>query len=160
MSFYKKIHLSFFITSFIYCSTIFLLIGCASSPRFVSGRDKGRRTSTSSDDGTQNPAIQEGIASYYANQYDGNQTSNGETYDMYALTAAHPTLPFNTRVKVTNLDNGRSVILRINDRGPFLKERIIDVSYVAAKQLQMIGTGTARVRVEIIEWGQSDAKVK
>ncbi len=125
----------------------------------MSGRDHGRRTTTG-DKSVLGPAVEEGIASYYAEQYNGQQTSNGEIYDMYALTAAHPTHPFNTKVKVTNLDNGQTVVLRINDRGPFIKDRIIDVSYMAAKQLKMIGTGTAPVRVEVLEWGQQDVKAK
>lgn len=155
----KKIHGRSFITSLIYCGSIILFIGCASSPRFTSGRDPGHRTA-GMEKPTPRPAVEEGIASYYAEQYNGNRTSNGEVYDMYALTAAHPTHPFNTKVKVTNLNNGRTVIVRINDRGPFLKDRIIDVSFIAAKQLQMIGTGTAPVRVEVVEWGESDDKPK
>jgi rare lipoprotein A len=92
----------------------------------------------------------EGVASYYADEFDGRPTSNGETYDMHALTAAHRTLPFNTRVRVTNLSNGRSVVVRINDRGPFVSDRIIDLSYRAAEELSMVGPGTARVRIEIV----------
>jgi rare lipoprotein A len=159
MNFSKKIHLCFVVTSLVYYSSLIIFPGCAASPRFTSVQDHGPRTPTG-DKTIPSPAIEEGIASYYADQYDGRQTSNGETYDMYALTAAHPTHPFNTKVRVTNLDNGRTVILRINDRGPFVKNRVIDVSYMAAKQLQMIGTGTATVRVEVLEWGQSDVKTK
>jgi rare lipoprotein A len=159
MSFSEKIHVRFTITSLLYCCAVIVLIGCTASPRFVSARNQGRRT-VIGEKTTLGPAIEEGLASYYADKYNGQQTSNGEVYDMYALTAAHPTHPFNTKVKVTNLDNGRSVVLRINDRGPFLKDRIIDVSYTAAKQLQMIGTGTAQVRIEVIEWGPQEVKVK
>ena len=92
----------------------------------------------------------EGIASYYADEFDGRPTSNGETYDMHALTAAHRTLPFNTRVRVTNLSNGKSVVVRINDRGPFVSDRIIDLSYGAAEEISMVGPGTARVTLEIL----------
>jgi rare lipoprotein A len=159
MSFSKKIHVRSIITSLLCCCAVILLVGCTASPRFVSGRDRGRRT-VNGEKAPLGQAIEEGVASYYADKYNGRQTSNGEVYDMYALTAAHPTHPFNTTVKVTNLDNGRSVLLRINDRGPFVKDRIIDVSYTAAKQLQMIGTGTAQVRVEVIEWGPQEVKAK
>jgi rare lipoprotein A len=97
--------------------------------------------------------VQEGIASYYADQFHGRRTANGETFDMHALTAAHRALPFNTRVRVTNLDNGRSVVVRINDRGPFVEGRIIDLSLGAAKAVGMIGPGTARVRLQVLEMG-------
>jgi rare lipoprotein A (peptidoglycan hydrolase) len=92
---------------------------------------------------------QTGVASYYADQFHGRTTANGERFDMHALTAAHLTLPFNTRVKVTNLSNGLSVVVRINDRGPYAKSRIIDLSYAAAKKIGLIGPGTAAVRIEI-----------
>ncbi len=91
-----------------------------------------------------------GIASWYGDKFHGRQTANGETFDMYALSAAHPTLPMPTRVKVTNLDNGRSLVLRLNDRGPFKKGRILDVSKAAAKKLGFYRQGTARVRVQML----------
>lgn len=123
-----------------------LLGGCVASPRFTSVKfNKGEEIS--------GEFVSEGVASYYADEYHGRKTSNGETYDMYALTAAHQQLPFNTKVKVTNLNNGKSILVRINDRGPFKDNRIIDLSYTAAKELEMIGPGTARVRLEIIELG-------
>lgn len=93
---------------------------------------------------------QTGIASWYGPDFHGRLTSNREVYDMYDMTAAHPTLPFGTRVMVTNLDNGRAAEVRINDRGPFVKERIIDLSYAAARMLGMIGPGTAPVRLDIL----------
>ncbi len=93
---------------------------------------------------------QRGIASWYGPNFHGHQTSNGEIYNMYEYTAAHKTLPMNTMVKVTNLRNGRSTIVRINDRGPFVSNRIIDLSYAAAKDLGMIGTGTAPVELEVV----------
>ncbi|NDY42093.1 septal ring lytic transglycosylase RlpA family protein [Dissulfurirhabdus thermomarina] len=92
----------------------------------------------------------EGVASWYGPDFHGRRTANGETYDMHALTAAHRTLPMGTRVRVVNLDNGRSVVVRINDRGPFVRGRIIDLSYAAARKLGMIGPGTARVRIEAL----------
>jgi rare lipoprotein A len=120
-----------------------LLWGCGSgSPRFT-----GKGTSSGSASQLQ------GIASYYADEFHGRTTANGETYDMYALTAAHRTLPFNSRVRVTNLDNGKSVIVRINDRGPFKGERIIDLSLAAAKEVDMIPRGTANVTIDVIGAG-------
>lgn len=92
-----------------------------------------------------------GIASWYGKKFHGRLTSNGERYDMYRMTAAHKTLPLPTNVKVTNLDNGRSVIVRVNDRGPFVRGRIIDMSYAAAQALDMTQAGTARVEVEALE---------
>ncbi|PLX75866.1 MAG: septal ring lytic transglycosylase RlpA family lipoprotein [Desulfuromonas sp.] len=93
---------------------------------------------------------EQGIASWYGSDFHGRKTSNGETYDMYAMTAAHKTLPMNVDVRVTNLNNGRSTVVRINDRGPFVKGRIIDLSYSAAKQLDIVGPGTAPVRIEAL----------
>jgi rare lipoprotein A len=95
---------------------------------------------------------QVGIASWYGPGFHGNRTSNGEIYDMYAMTAAHKTLPFNTIVKVVDLDTGRSVIVRINDRGPFIPGRIIDLSYAAAKELGIVEKGLARVGLKVLKW--------
>lgn len=92
-----------------------------------------------------------GIASWYGSKFHGHQTSNGETYDMYAMTAAHTRLPLPTYVRVTNLSNNRQVIVRVNDRGPFVGNRVIDLSYAAAYRLDMLKTGTARVRIEAID---------
>ena len=92
----------------------------------------------------------EGIASWYGPGFHGRRTASGEIYNMYAYTAAHKTLPLGTYVRVINLENGKSVVVRINDRGPFKKGRIIDLSYAAAKKIGMIEKGTARVRLEIL----------
>lgn len=91
-----------------------------------------------------------GLASWYGEEYHGRRTANGEVYDMYAMTAAHRTLPFHTRVRVTNLENGRKAEFRINDRGPFISGRIIDLSYSGARAIEMLGRGTAKVTVEAI----------
>jgi len=91
-----------------------------------------------------------GLASWYGPDFNGRPTSSREIYDMNDMTAAHPSLPFGTRVMVTNLDNERTAVVRINDRGPFVKGRIIDLSYAAARVLGMIGPGTARVRLEVL----------
>ncbi len=92
-----------------------------------------------------------GIASWYGHPYHGRPAANGEIYDMEQLTAAHRTLPFGTMVRVVNLENDKSVEVRINDRGPFVGDRIIDLSHAAARAIDMIGPGTARVRVEIAQ---------
>ena len=91
-----------------------------------------------------------GIASWYGKKFHGQRTSIGEIYDMYGMTAAHPTLPIPSYARVTNLANGKSVIVRINDRGPFLHDRIMDLSYVAAYKLGFINNGSAEVEVESI----------
>jgi rare lipoprotein A len=94
--------------------------------------------------------VQTGTASWYGGEFHGRPTSSREVYDMHDLTAAHNTLPLGTFVAVTNLTNGRSVVVRINDRGPFVKNRVIDLSYAAARALDMIGPGTAPVRIEVL----------
>lgn len=92
----------------------------------------------------------EGIASYYGKKFHGRKTASGQIYDMNALTAAHRSLKFGTKVKVTNLSNRKSVVVIITDRGPFIKGRIIDLSVAAAKKIGMINSGIAKVRLEII----------
>lgn len=91
-----------------------------------------------------------GVASYYAHAHQGRRTASGERFDMDELTAAHRTLPFGTRVRVTNLANGRRAVVRINDRGPYKGKRIIDLSYAAARELGMVGRGITRVRLEVV----------
>lgn len=91
-----------------------------------------------------------GKASWYGMRYHGNRTSSGEPYDVWKMTAAHPTLPLPSYVEVTNLDNGKRVVVRVNDRGPFLRDRIIDLSYVAARKLDIIEKGTGRVHVRAL----------
>ncbi len=97
-----------------------------------------------------NNYVERGIASWYGTKFHGNKTSNGEIYDMYKMTAAHKSLPIPTYVQVTNLKNGKKIIVRVNDRGPFHSSRIIDLSYVAAKKLGITGTGTGFVEVRSI----------
>lgn len=98
---------------------------------------------------------EKGIASWYGTKFHGKRTSSGETYDMYAMTAAHKTLPLPTYLKVTNLNNGRHIIVKVNDRGPFHENRIIDLSYTAAIKLDIVKYGTGLVEVRAIEPGQS-----
>lgn len=92
----------------------------------------------------------EGFASYYSEEFHGRKTASGEIYDMHKYTCAHPYLPFNTWLKVTNIANQKSVLVRVNDRGPFLRNRIIDLSYAAAKRLGMLGPGSIYVKLEIV----------
>ena len=109
-----------------------VLTGCASSSRST----------------TRSGSVSEsGVASYYAHKYHGRTTASGERFDMNDMTASHKTLPFGTRVRVTNVSNGRSVTVRINDRGPFVKGRVIDLSLAAAKKLDMINAGLAQVQL-------------
>ena len=93
---------------------------------------------------------EEGLASWYGHPYHGRASASGEIYNMHNLTAAHRTLPFGTEVRVHDLENAREVSVRINDRGPFVEGRIIDLSYAAAQAIQMVGPGIARVRLEIL----------
>jgi rare lipoprotein A len=95
--------------------------------------------------------VARGIASWYGTKFHGRLTSSGEPYNMYAMTAAHRTLPLPTFVRVTNLRNGRSVVVKVNDRGPFVKNRLIDLSYVAARKLGVVAAGTAPVEIRAID---------
>jgi rare lipoprotein A len=88
-----------------------------------------------------------GLASYYADSYEGKTTANGEIYRQGKITAAHKTLPFGTKVEVTNLSNNKSVVVRINDRGPFIRGRIIDLTKAAAREIDMVGAGVAKVKI-------------
>lgn len=126
---------------------IMLTVGCVSSPRFTASKETASEV----------PVVmsEEGVASYYAEEFDGRRTSDGEVYDMNKFTAAHRTLPFNTEVRVVNLETGKDLVVRINDRGPFKDNRIIDLSYAAAKALEVVGSGTTRVRLEVVHLGDT-----
>lgn len=156
-----------------------LFVSCASSPKFTSKetnppsevatekksktRYEKQKEVSPPETNNKNPDVYynlstsletvSGYASYYADDFDGKQTANGEIFNMYELTAAHKEYPFNTLIKVTNLLNNKTTIVRINDRGPFVEGRIIDLSLGAAKQLDMLGAGVQEVKLEIIEWG-------
>ena len=95
------------------------------------------------------------MSSYYGKKFHGKLTANGEVYDMYGLTAAHKTFPLNTICRVTNLSNNKSLILRINDRGPYVGDRILDCSYGVAKKLDFLIEGVTEVKIEIMEWGDN-----
>lgn len=108
---------------------------------------------------TLKPFKQRGLASWYGKKYHGRKTSNGERYDMFAMTAAHTLLPLPSYLRVTNLSNGRQVIVRVNDRGPFHQGRVVDLSYTAAHKLGLIGKGSGEVEIEQIIPGENDAPV-
>jgi len=97
-----------------------------------------------------NTSGETGMASWYGKKFHGRKTASGERFNMYKMTAAHRTLPFGSKVKVTSIENKKSVVVRINDRGPFTKGRIIDLSYSAAKKIDMIKKGVVKVRIEVL----------
>ena len=153
---------------------LFILIfsSCSSSPRYgrsassiqkkspsiSSKKKKSKSKAIFIDPKTVNTNVKHkkrmvGISSFYAEDFHGKLTANGEIYDMYGLTAAHKTLPLNTVARVTNLENGKSLILRINDRGPYIQGRMLDCSYGAAKKLDFVQQGKTKVQVDVIEWG-------
>lgn len=129
---------------------IFTLSACGVVPK-TAGEMAGAKGSSN--------AIETGIASWYGPNFHGKLTANGEVYDMDGLTAAHRTLPFNTEVVVENLDTGKSIRVRINDRGPFAKNRIIDLSRAAASSIDMIAPGTARVRLYLVKGDLENSRV-
>jgi rare lipoprotein A len=96
-----------------------------------------------------------GVASWYGQEFQGNATASGETFDLNGFTAAHLTLPFGTTVRVTNLKNNKNILLRVNDRGPHIGRRLIDVSWAAAKRLGFVHSGTTPVRVEVVTYPKS-----
>ncbi len=101
------------------------------------------------------PKTQIGIASYYGKKFHKKRTANGEIFNMYKVSAAHKSYPLGTKVRVTNLENGKSIKLVINDRGPFVKGRIIDLSYRAARKLDFVNQGTTKVRIDVIRLGDN-----
>ena len=133
------------------CFIILLsFISCASSNKIAKSNNiiKQKEPVSAGD-------IQYGVSSYYAEKFHGRRTANGEIYDMYGISGAHQTLPLNSIVKVTNLENNKELVIRVNDRGPFIKNRIFDCSYGAAVKLGFISMGTAIVKVEVIEIGDN-----
>lgn len=127
-----------------------ILFGCAGGKKTVYPV-----TATGLAEPTKVGDIQYGISSYYADKFHGRRTANGEVYDMHNLSAAHQTLPLNSIVRVTNLENNKILELRINDRGPFIKNRILDCSYGAAVKLGFISQGTAMVKIEVLKIGDN-----
>jgi rare lipoprotein A len=138
------------LTAIIGISIIYL--GCTSSPKFR--RDEIKRPSVKWE--LPNEPYQVGIASYYGKKFHGRPTSSGDIFDMYDMTAAHQTLPLGSQIQVTHLGNHRSVIVTVNDRGPFVEGRILDLSYGAAKKLGMIEEGIAEVRIDVFRFGEKE----
>ena len=152
-----------------YLFILFILFSCVASPRYSSklASKEQKKTNTSKKitpntsssrySSGNNSSIRSdaiiGVSSWYGPNFHGKLTANGEVFDQYGVTAAHKTLPLGTVVRVTNLDNNKSIILRINDRGPYVDGRILDCSYGAAKKLGFMSMGTANVKIEIIELG-------
>jgi rare lipoprotein A (peptidoglycan hydrolase) len=146
-------------------------VDCAPSPRYKSGnssittsKQKEKKKSEKKQKVKQNKKktfnkskmMYKGIASYYGPKFHGKLTANGEIFDMYGVTAAHKEFPFNTVTRVTNEKNGKSLIIRINDRGPYIGDRILDCSFGAAKKLGFVSEGTTPVKIEILEWGDGE----
>lgn len=140
--------------------TFILLTACGSAPRFTSRESRfEKRISPSTENFEQYKNAEPletvtGAASYYADKYDGKITYSGEVYDMYGLSAAHPSYQMGTIIRVTNLFNDKSVIIRINDKMPFRPDRIIDLSLGCAQELDMVNVGIQEVKVEVLEWGK------
>ncbi|MBW7843049.1 MAG: septal ring lytic transglycosylase RlpA family protein [Ignavibacteriaceae bacterium] len=127
---------------------LLILAACSSTSRYTKSSEESNRTNVSG-----YLEIQTGIASFYADEFNGKKTASGEIYNMNELTAAHPSYPFNTIVVVTNQKNNKSVRVRINDRMPGFKNRIIDLSLKAAEKIDMIRDGIQEVKVEVLKWG-------
>ena len=131
-----------------------LVIGCAVAGLIALSPKSEARLSTSLSPpclyAIANEEDETGVASWYGQEFQGNATASGEPYDLNGLTAAHPKLPFGTTVRVTNLKNRKDILLRINDRGPHVGRRLIDVSWAAAKRLGFVHSGLTRVRVEVV----------
>lgn len=141
------------------CSVFFY--SCTSSVRFTSEKKENKLPAIKEEKSQQkyfdNKEVLksiEGLASFYSDKFNGRVTANGEIYKMYGLTAAHNSFPFNTLIRVTNLKNNKSIIVRVNDRMPLHPERLIDLSYGAAILLDMVNDGVVKVKLDILEWGK------
>ncbi|HUI31851.1 MAG TPA: septal ring lytic transglycosylase RlpA family protein [Candidatus Acidoferrales bacterium] len=142
--------------------SVLYFVGCSAAARFTNtGKENGtstenisKSTSTSIAPGKALLTV-EGVASFYSYGFDKKKTASGEIFDKDGLTAAHREFPFGTILRVTNLTNGKDVTVTVNDRGPFDKSRIIDLSEGAAREIGMIQDGTTKVKIEVLKWGQS-----
>lgn len=144
---------------FLFFIIIILIIeACSSVPRFTTVKNQNSEinyTDNELEHYANYPSLETtfGTASFYAEKYHGQTTYSGEVYDMDKISAAHFSYPMNTIVRVTNLSNNKSIILRINDRMPFYKDRIIDLSYAAANELDFVKEGLIKVKLEVLQWG-------
>ncbi len=130
------------------------MAGCSAAARFTTTETSSSSSASSSFNGEALLTV-EGEASYYSTGFNGKRTASGEIFDKNALTAAHREFPFGTILRVTNLSNDKSVDVTVNDRGPFKKDRIIDLSEAAARDIGMIRKGTALVRIQVLKWGDN-----
>ncbi len=131
--------------------------GCASTTRYTTNSESSNATTSEITDYNDASILQTEytVASYYADKFNGKKTANGETYDMYGISAAHISYPLGTIVKVTNTSNGKSIVLKINDRKPDTNGRDIDLSLGAAEKLDMVQSGIAKVRIDVLKWGKN-----
>ena len=132
-----------------------LIIACGSSISYGDYVDTTGWSRKQIESIKNHPNTQIGIASYYGKKFHKKRTANGEIFNMYKVSAAHKSYPLGTKVRVTNLENGKSIKLVINDRGPFVKGRIIDLSYRAARKLDFVNQGTTKVRIDVIRLGDN-----
>ena len=132
-----------------------LIIACGSSISYGDYVDTTGWSRKQIESIKNHPNTQIGIASYYGKKFHKKRTANGEIFNMYKVSAAHKSYPLGTKVRVTNLENGKSIKLVINDRGPFVKGRIIDLSYKAARKLDFVNQGTVKVRIDVIRLGDN-----
>jgi rare lipoprotein A len=146
----KIVQMPDYVKTILLICTILLLNNCSPSARFSSNLSPSQKPTSNE---YEEDGVIYGESSYYADKFHGRKTANGEIFDMYKKTAAHKTLPFNTMLEVTNLENNKSVIVRVNDRGPFVGDRILDLSYGAAREIDMISSGVVEVKIKIIKWG-------
>ena len=136
---------------------LFFLVSCTVAPRYnASGTTNSYIKKTNSTQKSTIKSTYKGISSWYGPNFHGKLTANGEIFDMYGTTAAHKTLPLNSIVRVTNLENDKSIILKINDRGPYVGDRILDCSFGAAKKLGFDKQGTTSVEIKMIEVGDNE----
>jgi rare lipoprotein A len=132
-------------------SALLLLTACSFNPRYErAGYERDQGGYPEATESRDRGYTQTGMISYYADKFHGKKTASGQTFDKNAMTAAHRSLAFGTRLKVTNLANGRSVTVTVNDRGPFAHGRILDLSEAAAREIGMLGKGTAKARIEVL----------
>lgn len=148
----RLIALAFLLATFTGCAGIKIVRIPIPVPTFGFGGDKSTKKKATTPTTVEQSGNHQmtGTASWYGSKFNGKRTASGERFNMNALTAAHPTLPFNTRLRVTNLENGRRCIVRVNDRGPFTGGRIIDVSRAAARKLDFETAGLAKVSFEVL----------
>ena len=151
-SWVRLLALAFLLATFTGCAGVKIVRIPIPVPTFGFGGDKSakKKESTSTTVSKSGNAQMTGTASWYGPKFHGKRTANGERFNMNAMTAAHPSLPFNTRLRVTNLENGRRCIVRVSDRGPFTGDRIIDLSRAAARQLDFVNAGLAKVSLEVL----------